>query len=681
MDHAQIPSNMISSGSLLESLIHISNEVSSMDKLPCLQMRNISIMVRRIKLVSSLFEDLQEANCPLPPSSILCLSELFYVIRRVKILIQGFKDGSSLWGLIQTEFVSNQFYVLVKEMGRALDILPLSLLNLSADTREQVELLHKQAKRVDLLIDPKELQIREELLQIMACNNDKKNRKNKGSIDFVKVKEVLSSIGLRSSLDYDEEILKLKFEAEKQAGTGGLIVVSNLNNLVSLLTFTKSMIFSDEDEELEHQSASVNRNQDVSSSSQSILPNIPDEFRCPISLDLMKDPVIVASGHTYDRNSIAQWINAGHHTCPKSGQRLIHMALIPNYALKSLVHQWCQDNNIPMADFSPSSSSELERSNSKNKLQEEKAIDHISAIKAATDAVKMTAEFLVGKLAMGSLEIQRQAAYELRLLAKTGMDNRRIIAEAGAIPFLVTLLGSTDARIQENAVTALLNLSIYDNNKSLVMAAGATDSIINVLESGKTMESRENAAAAIFSLSMINDSRVTIGGRPRAIPALVRLLREGTTAGKRDAASALFNLAVHNANKANVVVSGAVPLLIELLVDDKAGITDDALAVLSLLLSCSEGLEEIRNSRVLVPLLIDLLRFGSAKGKENSITLLLGLCKNGGEEVARRLLMNPRSVPSLQSLSVDGSLKARRKADALLRLLNRCCSQAQNPVG
>ncbi|KAF2296290.1 hypothetical protein GH714_037265 [Hevea brasiliensis] len=370
----------------------------------------------------------------------------------------------------------------------------------------------------------------------MASHNEK-NRKNRGFIDFVKVREVLSSIGLRSPSAYDEEILKLEAEAEKQAGTGGLIV------------------------------------------------------------------------------------------------------------------SW-------------------ERSNSKKKLYDEKAIDHISAIKAATDAVKMTAEFLVGKLAMGSLEIQRQAAYELRLLAKTGMDNRRIIAEAGAIPFLVTLLSSTDPRIQENAVTALLNLSIYDNNKSLIMAARAIDSIINVLESGKTMESRENAAAAIFSLSMINDCKVTIGARPRAIPALVRLIREGTTAGKRDAASALFNLAVCHANKASVVVAGAVPLLIELLVDDKAGITDDALTVLSLLISCPEGLEEIRNSRVLVPLLIDLLRFGSAKGKENSITLLLGLCKDGGEEVARRLLMNPRSIPSLQSLSVDGSLKARRKADALLRLLN-----------
>ncbi|QHO27257.1 hypothetical protein HN51_024228 [Arachis hypogaea] len=661
---------------LLDSLVHISNEVVSIEKLPFVQMRNVSSMIRRIKLLSSLFEEIQEAETPLPPSSTLCFTELLSVITRGKVLIQEIKDASTLWGLIQLEFISNQFYVLVKEMGRALDILPLRLLNITADIREQVDLLHKQAKRAELTIDPRELQRREMLLEVMA-NNMMQNKKNKGYMDFGKMEELLSSIGLRTISDYDIEISKLEIEAQNQAGTGGLVVVSNINNLISLVSYSKSMIFRDgENEESKKESCSYlyNKVNDSSSSSQSM--SIPDEFRCPISLDLMRDPVIVSSGHTYDRNSIAQWINSGHHTCPKSGQRLIHTALIPNYALKSLVQQWCYDNNVPLNE--PNSSVSEEKSNKKN--SNDGAIDHISANKAGADAVKMTAEFLVGKLATGSADTQRQAAYELRLLAKTGMDNRRIIAEVGAIPFLVTLLGSHDPRIQEHAVTAMFNLSIYDNNKVLLMSAGAVDKIVQVLEQGRTMEARENAAATIFSLSMLDDCKVQIGARPRAVPALVLLLKEGTPIGKRDAATALFNLAVYNPNKSIIVSSGAVDVLIELLMDDKASITDDALSVLALLLGCSQGLKEIRNSRELVPLLIDLLRFGSVKGKENSITLLLGLCKEETEVVARRLLANPRSVPSLQSLAAHGSLRARRKADALLRLLNRCCSQPHHSL-
>ncbi|PWA34889.1 Armadillo [Artemisia annua] len=138
-----------------------------------------------------------------------------------------------------------------------------------------------------------------------------------------------------------------------------------------------------------------------------------DEYRCPISLDLMRDPVIVASGRTYDRVSIAQWINSGHRTYPKSGQRLIHMALIPNYALKSLIHQFCQENNIPLTgpETLCSSSCNLERSPSMKRKLPQKAVDYISATKVAMDAVKLIAEFLVGKLAIGSIDIQRQAAY------------------------------------------------------------------------------------------------------------------------------------------------------------------------------------------------------------------------------------------------------------------------------
>ena len=673
-------SGLLPSGSLLQSLILLSNEVAFEENSPFVQARTISTMRRRIKLLAFLFEEVQESNCALPLPSILCLTELFSVIRRVKILIQSCEEGSCLWSLLQTETISNQFYQLVKEIGRVLDILPLSLLKLTDDTREQVELLHRQAKRLEFSANAREIQRRDELLQLVSKNKER-NYKNKSLAEVGKVEEIFSSVGLRGLMDCDEEISKLEAEAFKQAGAGGITVVSNINNLISLVMHSKTVIFSKKENENAEETFNLqfqhsNKHLDHSSSSKSMVP-IPDDFRCPISLDFMRDPVIVSSGHTYDRYSIAQWIDSGHHVCPKSNQRLIHMALIPNYALKSLMQQWCQENNISMNEpTKPYSSYELERSNRKSYPSDE-PIDHISASKAASDTVKMTAEFLVGKLATGSPDIQRQAAYELRLLAKSGMDNRRMIAEAGAIPFLVTLLKSGDPRIEENAVTALFNLAIFNNNKILIVAAGAIDNITHILESGKTMEARENAAATLFSLTMVDEFKITIGASPKAIPALVRLLKEGNPVGKRDAATALCNLALYSANKTCIVVAGAVPLLIDLLTDDKAGITDEALQALSLVMGCSEGLQEIRNSRVLVPSLIDLLRFGSPKGKESSITLLLGLCKDGGEEVARRLMLNPRSIPSLQSLAADGSLKARRKADALLRLLNSCCFQSQ----
>ncbi|PKA55317.1 U-box domain-containing protein 17 [Apostasia shenzhenica] len=674
-------SGLLPPASLIESLLLATRELAAFDPLPFLQTRNTTAAIQHARLLSSLLEDLAASGggggASLPPSSILCLTELCSVVRRTKALLDDLAAGSLLWTLLNAEAAAKRFHSCTRELAAALDILPLSLLSLSLDVREQVELLHRQAKRADLFLDPRELRLREELFSTMAGDR----AASKGFQDFRKAEEILRKTGLRTAAGYQEEIRRLESEIPKQAGTGGLMAVSNINSLIAFVSYARTIIFrcSKSDGAIPRQPApapaALSRSSSWSVATAQTQSNFifPDEFRCPITLDLMKDPVIVASGHTYDRSSISRWLKSGHHTCPKSGQKLLHVALVPNYALKSLMEQWCRDNHLPatMWQKAPAVAAEVHAAGAG-------AIDHVSETRAAVEAVRMTAEFLVGKLAMGSPETQRQAAYELRLLAKTGMDNRRIIAEAGAIPFLITLLSSGDPQTQENAVTALLNLSIFDNNKTLIMAAGAIDAIVAVLKTGAAMEARENAAAAIFSLSMMEDGKAEIGKRPEAIAGLVGLLREGTASGKRDAATALFSLALHCPNKAAVVAAGAVPVLVELLTDGKAGITDDALAMLALLCGCEEGMREIGRSKAVVAILVDLIRFGSQKGKENAIAVLLGLCRDGGEEMGSRLLMNARSVPSLQSLAASGSPRARRKADALLRLLNRCCSQSNS---
>ncbi|PKA60819.1 U-box domain-containing protein 15 [Apostasia shenzhenica] len=43
---------------------------------------------------------------------------------------------------------------------------------------------------------------------------------------------------------------------------------------------------------------------------------IPNDFLCPISLGIMTDPVITATGQTYERSSIQKWLDAGHRNCP-----------------------------------------------------------------------------------------------------------------------------------------------------------------------------------------------------------------------------------------------------------------------------------------------------------------------------------------------------------------------------
>lgn len=75
-------------------------------------------------------------------------------------------------------------------------------------------------------------------------------------------------------------------------------------------------------------------------------PIIPREFMCPLSRQMMTDPVIIASGQTYERSTITRWFAEGHKTCPKSRQIVEHTNFCPNFALKSLISDWRASNAI-----------------------------------------------------------------------------------------------------------------------------------------------------------------------------------------------------------------------------------------------------------------------------------------------------------------------------------------------
>ena len=64
----------------------------------------------------------------------------------------------------------------------------------------------------------------------------------------------------------------------------------------------------------------------------------------------MSDPVILATGHTYDRSSIERWLDQGHKTCPVTGMRLRHLELTPNFALRSAIQDWAQQNGVRLAE-------------------------------------------------------------------------------------------------------------------------------------------------------------------------------------------------------------------------------------------------------------------------------------------------------------------------------------------
>jgi hypothetical protein len=83
------------------------------------------------------------------------------------------------------------------------------------------------------------------------------------------------------------------------------------------------------------------------------MASIPEEFLCPITLQIMTDPVIGSDGRTYERTAILQWLRTNPHS-PITREPMNRSALKPNYALKSAIERFRAPPLIPPPQPQPS---------------------------------------------------------------------------------------------------------------------------------------------------------------------------------------------------------------------------------------------------------------------------------------------------------------------------------------
>ncbi|XP_058095505.1 U-box domain-containing protein 17-like [Magnolia sinica] len=655
-----IPPTDLTDLSLIQILITVATDVISASlnlHIPSLRRKSRSL-TRKINTFVVLLEYLKDFSVfPLPSSADLCFKELYILLHRLKILINYCSQSSRLWLLLRNPSISRHFHDLNRDISTLLDVFPLKEIDLDPDLKEQIELLQEQSRQSKLFIDPQDEVLRCRLFAFLE--EFEQGRRP----DLMQLQAVfIDQLGIRDVRAFRSEIEFLEEQLHSQEEDSDL-TVSVLDGFVALVRYSRFQIFGIEEEEERKSDYTLNCKKSIKgpicSQSGEAFVAVPKDFCCPISLDLMRDPVIISTGQTYDRASIVRWMEEGHRNCPNSGQMISHDLLIPNRALRGLIAQWCAAKSIP---FDPPESTDAAT----------ETVTIPATTKAAIGANRATAELLVQQLANGPHMAKTVAAHELRMLAKNGKENRIAIAEAGAIPLLLQLFSSSNPVMQENSVTAILNLSLHDKTKSLIMEEeGCLKSIVNVLRDGLTEEARENAAAALFSLSMVHDYKKRIADEAGAVESLVGLLMEGSSRGKKDAVAALFNLSTRSENCERMVKAGAVSALVGALGTE--GVTEEAVGALALLVRQKAGAEAVaKEDEMVVVGLIKVMRWGTPKGKENAVATLLTVCRSGGVAITERLVQVPTLAGLLQMLLLTGTKRARRKAASLARMCERC---------
>ena len=81
-------------------------------------------------------------------------------------------------------------------------------------------------------------------------------------------------------------------------------------------------------------------------SEASAAAEVPDEYICPITAEIMTDPVSTSDGFTYERAAIAEWLRTKD-TSPKTGAKLESTTLIPNHSLRSMIRAFNEAGSVP----------------------------------------------------------------------------------------------------------------------------------------------------------------------------------------------------------------------------------------------------------------------------------------------------------------------------------------------
>jgi hypothetical protein len=73
---------------------------------------------------------------------------------------------------------------------------------------------------------------------------------------------------------------------------------------------------------------------------------IPEYFICPLTLEVMEDPLMDRRGNNFEHKAIVEWLNRGKKTCPLTREPLAYSKLISNVPLRMRIERWKKDHGI-----------------------------------------------------------------------------------------------------------------------------------------------------------------------------------------------------------------------------------------------------------------------------------------------------------------------------------------------
>ncbi|KAJ8753738.1 hypothetical protein K2173_026414 [Erythroxylum novogranatense] len=390
---------------------------------------------------------------------------------------------------------------------------------------------------------------------------------------------------------------------------------------------------------------------------------IPNHFLCPISLTLMKDPVTLSSGITYDRESIETWFEAGNITCPVTNQVLKSFDQIPNHSLRKMIQEWCVENRgygveripTPRVPVSPYQVSEV----TLNIAASTKRLDQFGCL----ELVRRINEW-------GS-----QSERNRRCLMGNGM--KAVLAEA----FHAFSADSFERNVilLEEILSAISWMFPLDTEAQTHLASKVSLECMVWFLKAKDTSAKQNSILTLKELVSSNQQYVESLASIKGLSELLFEFIEKPICTPITKASLLlvFNLLSSDSSgeliKPRLINLGLFPLLLKLIVESEKSTCERALGVLDRLCECEEGREEAYNNALTIPVLVKKILRVSGLASAYSVSAIWKLSKLSTKH-QETVLVDIVQVGAFQKLVLLLQLgcgdETKEKATEILKLIN-----------
>ncbi|KAL8150030.1 hypothetical protein AgCh_006876 [Apium graveolens] len=363
-----------------------------------------------------------------------------------------------------------------------------------------------------------------------------------------------------------------------------------------------------------------------------------DAFICPLSKKIMRNPVTLETGITYDREAIENWFkdcrnNGRKLACPITLKELRSIDLNPSIALRNTIEEWNARNEAAQLDIARRS---LSVGNPETEIMH--ALRFIKQLCQKNPSNKRFVRnanlipMIVDMLKSSSRRVRWKALETLRSAVEEDSDNKEIMATGDIVRTIVKFLSYEKSKERDEAISLLCELS---KSETLCEKIGSINGAILILV-GMTSSSSENfltiekAEKTLENLGRCESNVKQMADYGKLQP-LLTLLLGGPAETKLSMAVYLGELVLNNDVKVFVAKTVGSSLIDLVKVGDMQS-REAALKALNQISSFEASAKILIDEGILPPLVRDLFNVGKNQPmrlKEVSATILANIVNSG----------------------------------------------------